>query len=204
MTMRRFTIPRCVVAALLMAGVGLAAAPSTAVADPGRTCSGGDARALAQAGPHFARKFLESSSSAAAGIWVSCQFRLYDDNEPEDDPDNPEIPHVFTVNDFFLAGIFYFEDVGRDQHRNAAISVLGSHVSRFYFGPSSTPDAQLPQIQLTRTGYRGAVLPLVGGHVVWIHDYVIFEPGSLAPGDYHWRAELDTSVYFGAVTIVAG
>jgi hypothetical protein len=204
----RSVVLRCVVAALLVAMSGLLAAPSTEAAAPGQECTRGDAQAVAEAGPHFAKAFFEGSPSAAAETWARCQFRLYDDNDPLEDPDNPEIPHVFTVNDFFLAGIFYFEGIDPGQHRADAIASLDVAASRFYFGPSTTPDADLPQVPLTRTGYRDAVLPLFDGHNIWVHDYAIFEPGELAPGEYRWRAEVgfpgDISVYFGAVTILVG
>ena len=78
-----------------------------------------------------------------------------------------------------------------------------------YWGPAATPDAELPEITLTHTGFRDFVSSSIGGHVVGQHRYTIFAPGSLAPGEYRWRYE-DEHPFFGffvargLVTVIDG
>jgi len=59
-----------------------------------------------------------------------------------------------------------------------------------FWGTADTPDSELEEIELTETNYQDAVIGELG-HVIFNHRYHIFEPGSLAPGEYKWRYEED-------------
>ncbi len=130
------------------------------------------------------------------GAFSQCQFRIFDENDdftdPFGNPDNPEIPHVFTDKDYILAGIALFEGYeffDRPEYdRNAAIGFLNLVVDRFFFGTAATPDADLEEIALTQTNYRDFVVEAFG-HIVATHKYHIFSPGALAPGEYKFRLE---------------
>lgn len=212
-TTSRSRAVRCIVAASLLASTLLfAGSPATAGGPVHQRCTKGDVTALAVAGPHVAKAYFGGSQSRHGQIWPRCQFRLYDDNDTGAGPDNPEIPHVFTVNDYFLAGIFLFDN-RPVRERKAAIADFAKVGIRFYFGPSNLPDAELREVPLRRVCCGYVVLagpdpiPDFGGLNLWIHHYAIFEPGSLDAGTYRWRAVVDdlseTTVDYGSVTILA-
>jgi hypothetical protein len=197
---------RWVVAASMLASTFLvAASPAHAAGPRHERCTKGDVAMLAVAGPHIAKAYFSGSRSRLAETWPRCQFRLYDDNDAEDAPDNPEIPHVFSVNDYFLAGLFLFDN-RPVRERAAAIADFEQVVIRFYFGPGN-PGAKLREVPLKRVCCGYIVLPEFGGLNLWVHHYAIFEPGKLAPGTYRWRAVVndfgEITISHGAVTIVA-
>lgn len=174
-------------------------------------CTAGDVQGIAHAGFQGAQQNLfNGRTTGLGGSWADCQFRLYDDNDAEENPDNPEVPHIFTDMDYFLAGIaqfdFYDSFDRPDYDRDAAIEFLSSEVvDRVFWGPAAKSDADLEEIELTSTNYRDAVLDF--GHVVGNIRYHTFEPGSLAPGEYKWRWEntstgLEDFVARGVVVIL--
>lgn len=211
-TMSHSRVTRCFVAASLLAATLLSSSPAAAGGPVDQRCTKGDVTALAKAGPHVAKAYFGGSHSRHAMTWPRCQFRLYDDNDTGPAPDNPEIPHVFTVNDYFLAGLFLFDNRPA-RERAAAIADFATVDIHFYFGPSHLSDAALPEIPLSRTCCGYVVLagpdpiPDFGGRNLWMHHYTIFKPGSLAAGTYRWRSVIsdptETSVYYGSVTILA-
>ena len=191
-----------ILAFVMMALFMSPAAPAVAASSDGR-CTKGDVQRLANAGPIAGLHSREGLETGPAGTWENCQFRLYDDTTT----------HVFSDEDYFLAGIFFFlsydefDRLGID--RAGAIALLEGFIPRFFWGPAGTPDADLEEIALTSTSFRDTrIAPELGGHVVYNHNYTIFEPGSLQPGDYVFRwdqhdDEGDFTVR-GSVTIVDG
>jgi hypothetical protein len=170
-----------------------AASPATAGTD---RCTQGDVQGIAQAGFQGASLNIGRGSTAGlGGTWAECQFRLFDDNE--DPPDTPEIPHVFTDDDYILGGIYEFEDYGYldrpDYDRAAAIEYVKSVVTTMYWGTADTPDANLAQIELSESPFRDTVFAGFA-HFVGHQRYHIFEPGDLEPGEYKWRLEHDDPV----------
>ena len=204
--MKRILCALILMTAVLTVGVDT---PATAATKP---CSRGDAEAMARSGIQFGGRYLggqpHGAPAASAHRWEDCQFRLYDDN----DQDDPEVPHIFSDQDTFLAGIFYFlfdfeidEFFGGD--RKLAIADLESVSERFFFGPATLPDESLPEVPLTQTSYRGAQLPTIGGQLVYTHLYATFPAGSLVAGKYKYRFEQEYAgelfVARGVVTIVS-
>jgi hypothetical protein len=160
-------------------------------------CSQGDALALATAGFQGASLNLGKGSTAGlGGAWADCQFRLFDDNE--DPPDSPEVPHVFSDQDYILGGIYIFEDysfLDRPEYdRAAAIDYVNSVSSTFFWGSASTPDEDLAELVLDRSAFRDTVFA-GSAHLVGQQRYHIFEPGDLAPGEYRWRLEYDDPIF---------
>ena len=151
-------------------------------------CTKGDVQGLVNA--------LELSPELLGDAFGRCQFRIFDENDDPNDPfgnpDNPEIPHVFTDKDYILAGIALFEGYeffDRPEYdRNAAIDLLNMVADRFFFGTADTLDGDLEEMALTQTNYRDFVVEAYG-HIVATHKYHIFSPGSLAPGEYKFRHE---------------
>lgn len=178
--------------ALATMAMTLAFGVSTAVSAPAH-CTRGDVQAIAQAGPQFGTRVLgvqpHGESAASTRKWVDCQFRLYDDNDEND----PEVPHVFSEDDWIVGGvapfIFYSEFPLVGGSRRSATAYMDTWTTRFYFGPASLADAELPEVSLTETSYADAQFPALGDRVVWKQVYVIFPAGSLAPGTYRFRSE---------------
>ena len=159
------------------------------VSQPSQPCSKGDAQIIANAGIQA----VQQRSGVVHGpgsSYQDCQFRFYDDN---DDEGAPEVPHVFTDKDYFIGAIALFEFYDSFQRpaydRAGAITYLNTISTRVFFGPASMPDAALPELALTNTKYRDGVFIGDGIHAVIGYRYMIFTPGSLAPGEYKWRFE---------------
>jgi hypothetical protein len=151
-------------------------------------------------------------NNRADHIWEDCQFRFYDDNDDENSPDNPEVPHVFSTRDYVLGGILIFEFrkgpyvfiPGPKFDRAAAIAEMKTIKDRIFWGPTTASDDALNEIPVTIGPYHDGLLPL--GPAVGNQRYIIFPPRSLAPGKYKWRWEqvdplFGVGVYHGAVTI---
>jgi hypothetical protein len=179
---------------LMMALTMVIASGAVASATSNR-CTRGDVEGLTSAGFQGAKHALVQGLTVGSGdAWSNCQFRLYDDNDDPNDSffgpmvDNPEVPHIYTDEDYFLAGIFHWateDDLEvLDISRNEAISVLKIFEDRFFWGPKGS---ELEEIPLTHTNYRS--LNSIFGWLVVNHRYHIFEPGSLAVGEYEWRWE---------------
>ena len=192
--------------------VSAAAAPSPATDD---RCSASDVQRLAH---HIfdvvTLAWTESGSAEEAEadhLFEDCQFRLYDDNDPEETPDNPEIPHVFAEDEYFLGGIsHWFTPADLEEYgftRAEAIAEMKKATDKFFWGPATAADPQLKQIKVATTPYLDAFLgegnPMVGNH-----RYVLFKANRLDPGDYKWRWERteegETHIFHGAVTITPG
>ena len=98
------------------------------------------------------------------------------------------MPHVYTAEESFLAGIFQFGT--RDDFRffghNEAVRILDEEfVDQFFWGLEGET---LDEIPLTHSAYSSAN-SLFFGLITGNHRYHIFEPGSLAPDTYKWRWE---------------
>jgi hypothetical protein len=161
--------------------------PSTVSSATNDGCTRGDVQALTVATPqHFNHAFGRGITGGVNGAALNCQFRLYDDN----DEDNPEVPHVFTDEDWFLAGVLQW--VTRDDldffdvSRAEGIEFLESVEDRFFWGPEGTILVEIP---LTQTAYRNDSDMNFLGWMVLNQRYHIFEPGSVSPGVYEWRWE---------------
>jgi hypothetical protein len=176
----------------LVVAAGVMLAPATALAAPDH-CTRGDAQAIAQAGLQFGGRALggqpHGEPAASTRKWTDCQFRLYDDN----DQDDPEVAHVFSEDDWVVGAVasfvYYSEFPLVGGTRAAATDYLDTFVDHFYFGPASTPAADLPEVPLATTSYRAMQFPGFGERAVWNHVYVIFPAGSLSPGTYTYRLE---------------
>src|SRR5262245_23885279 len=96
---------RRAISSLAVAGMlGLiATAPVGAAADP--ACTRGDVQALATGTYPIYRRGDFGRETGSGNAWL-CGFRLYDGNDDEENPDNPEVPNVFSTKDWFLGGIF--------------------------------------------------------------------------------------------------
>lgn len=186
-------------AGLIVALVSVLAVP-TAAADPEQPCGMGDVQAIAKSGIQAA---INSDKGVGRGDpWQHCQLRLYDDNDDLLDPffgemvDNPEVPHYFTDEEYFLAGIFQFvpTEVVRSFGHNELVQFFDEDVvDEFYWGPEGSDLVEFP---LTHSSYR-TWNSLFFGLVMGNHRYYIFEPGSLTPGTYEWRWET-FDPFFGA------
>jgi hypothetical protein len=139
--------------------------------------------------------------------WANCQFRLYDDNDGET-PDAPEIPHVFSSNEPFLAGNLAW--LTRDELKSMGLSLeagirfLKAAEDRLFWGRSGGPLAEVP---LVHTRYRVVHDTEGDGWLVINQRYFVFERGSLSPGTYKWRQEQrgwagDPQVYVTTGTVV--
>lgn len=170
------------VAALLALVV---AAPAGATAQP--ACRKADVQSVASGTIAVAKQSFRGGELGSAGAW-SCQFRLYDDNDEND----PEVPHVFTADDWFLGGIFEWvsgsemETLGFDHA--AAVAYLDSIQERLFWREQGAEWVELP---LSQTSRRSVLAPW--GEVLSVvqHRYHIFAAGSLEPGVYEWRWEVD-------------
>ena len=73
----------------------------------------------------------------------NCQFRFYDDNDGELSPDLPEIPHVFSEDEWFLGGVLYW--LTRDDletmnlNRKQGKEYLAQAEDRLFWGPAAEP-----------------------------------------------------------------
>jgi len=178
----------------ILAATTVVLSPSVpaAVAAPDH-CTRGDAQAIAEAGYQFGGRLLggqpHGAPAASTRKWADCQFRLYDDN----DDDNPEVAHAFSEDDWIVGAISYFLYYSEfplvGETRADATAYLDTWTEHFYFGPASLPDANLPEVSLTKTAYRNMQLPGLGERTVWNHTYAIWPAGSLAPGTYRFRFE---------------
>ena len=211
-------LPTGLALAALLGITGISSTPSVAaVAAPAGDdrCTASDVQRLAHHIFDVVTLAWTDDGSAeeaqADHLFEDCQFRLYDDNDPEDNPDNPEIPHVFSEDDYFLAGISagytYAELEELGFTRAEAIAEMNKFTDRFFWGPATATDAELEEIELASTPYLDAFLGddlIVGNHI-----YVLFKANKLDPGDYKWRWEVSfpgegTGVTYGAVTITPG
>lgn len=185
------------IAALLgAAGMGTGTVAGASPPSGSERCTATDSWFMAHAG--FEVAYFAASDSAATPrlnaladhIWEDCQFRLYDDNDEENDADNPEIPHVFSEDDYFLGGILYVYfhvELGPAFTRAEALAEMKTATDRFFWSPATVPDGSLDEIPVITGRYRDGLLPL--GRAVGNHRYIIFPPGSHAPGEYNWRWE---------------
>jgi hypothetical protein len=201
-------VKRTLLVIALTAMLGTMGLSSATAADA--TCTRGDVQALANAAASIARKHF-NGLNGHSDPWPDCQFRLYDDNDDENSPDAPEIPHVFTDQDYILAGVLAFEFFEfldpPDYGHAAAVAFIDTFQPRLFFGSVSTPDADLAEVPLSATPHKGGALPL--GNAIIIHHYAIFAPGSLTPGTYKFRTEFSDSIFgdstaYGVITIVHG
>jgi hypothetical protein len=191
--MRRIILGTLAMLSILAAtAVGPAAGAPIGVTAPDN-CTHGDAEAIAQAGLQFAGRALggqpHGEPAAATSKWSECQFRLYDDN----DEDNPEVAHVFSEDDWIVGAVAYFitdsELILVGGTPRSATAYIDTWTTHLYFGPSSLPDASLPEVSLATTGYKSTQLPGLGEKYVWRQVYAIWPAGSLAPGTYRYRLE---------------
>jgi hypothetical protein len=178
-------------AALLLAGL-MSVAGTPAAAATSERCGAGLAHRFAQNGWDGARQYLfQGSTEGLGGAWAYCQFRLYDDNDDEASPDAPEIPHVFSVDDWFVAGILFY--VTRDElaqlgfDRRQGIDYLTPSLNRFAFGRSGQPLVDVP---LQQTRFVDTVINPELGELLVTQHYHVFRAGSLLPGTYEWRWEV--------------
>jgi len=182
--------------------VGGVSAPVTASGPARDRCTFAEIQRFVHAGFEVARlSFNHPDASPGAAqadhIWDDCQFRFYDNN----DEDNPEVPHVFSEDDYFLAGVFIFyfhEDLSGEFDRADAIADMAKSTDRFFWGPSTATDSELQEMAITYGPYKDGLLPL--GPAVGAHWYIIFPPGSQEPGEYRWRYE---QYYEGELGFVA-
>ncbi|TFD46355.1 hypothetical protein E3T55_17230 [Cryobacterium frigoriphilum] len=205
-------------ALLSITGQSATAAPE-AVTSPRADdrCTASDVQRIAHHFYDFGSDWTEDGSPEAiyaAHLFEDCQFRFYDNNDPEDNPNSPEIPHVFSQGGYFLGGIANwftaseFEAEGLTE--SEAVALMKTWTDRVFWGPATATDAELKEIKVATTPYGDAFLdeddPLAGKHSsVGNHRYVIFKANTLEPGDYRWRWERAaggaTYVFYGAVTV---
>ena len=187
-----------VVAACLLAGSAVAVG-----AQEEYLCGDTDIAELSQDGWGAVGEVYEGKSDGAAASWINCQFRFYDDNDRV--PDDPEVPHVFTNDEPFVGGPFTwiadtdFGDYGVDSWEGAReVLESGAVTVRLYWGPADAPD-DLAEVELIQTPYREQVAPIAAPGVVFLadHRYHVFESGTLDPGTYAWRMELDGPMIAG-------
>jgi hypothetical protein len=175
-------------------------------------CTKGDIESLIHAGPQAVKLHLfMDKTQGPGGAWKECQFRLYDDNDDEASPDDPEVPHIFSANDWFLGGVLFFltrdewESMGLD--RDGAIDWLEQGSDQLFWAKKGE---SLTEVSLEETSYRNAVPDSSFGLLVVKHRYHLFEAGSLQPGTYEWRwvlshpSEPELFVAAGDVVIVPG
>ena len=159
-------LPTGLALAALLGITGISSTPSVAaVAAPAGDdrCTASDVQRLAHHIFDVVTLAWTDDGSAeeaqADHLFEDCQFRLYDDNDPEDNPDNPEIPHVFSEDDYFLAGISagytYAELEELGFTRAEAIAEMNKFTDRFFWGPATATDAELEEIKLASTPYLG-------------------------------------------------
>lgn len=176
--MRRYLRRPVLVVAMTAIMLGVVVAPAGAADE---ICTSGDVQRMVGA--------MQQAFGTGSEAAERCQFRLYDGND--DVPDAPEVPHVFTDQDWVLAGILQWSprDVLDEFGLKRADGVdylTNDVVDRFFWGPKGET---LDEIPLTHTNYRGFVFADGGGRLVGNHRYHVFAPGSLDPGEYEWRWE---------------
>ena len=153
------------------------------MAQPSYSCGRADINRLMLAAP------WKMVSPEFENSWVNCQFRLYDDNDGETNPDAPEVPHVFS-NGEFLGGILLV-GANCDELKSLGWTIkqgiedMEKVGDRLYWGASGASPARIP---LEHTKYRVVPDPEYGWLVI-THRYHVFKPGSLSPGTYEWRWE---------------
>lgn len=196
------TLSATLLALLLAAPVGAAGDGSTSI------CTKGDVQSIASGTIPVAIQSDRGGDLGSAGAW-SCQFRLYDGND--EDEDNPEVPHVFSADDWFLGGIFQWlsraEMEALGFGRAEAVASLDSIQDHLFWRERGGEWAELP---LTQTSRRSVLAPWGEVLTVVHHRYHIFAAGSLEPGVYEWRWENYDLLYdppdftaYGEVHIVA-
>lgn len=158
-----------------------AGAPSAAALD--YVCTEEDVRRVVEdAAPRTVQ------DPALLASFENCQFRLYDDNDG-DTPDSPEVPHTFSSDEWFVAGVLTWltkDDLKSNrQTKKQGIAEMDGIVDRLFLGEANGPLAEVP---ITATGYRTVHDPEYRWLIIK-HHYHVFEPGSLSPGTYEWRAE---------------
>jgi hypothetical protein len=156
----------CFVLVFALAGIGL---NNVAYADPEIDhCGIGDVTAFAEAGQVPTPPLTETNNN--------CQARLYDDN-------GPAVPHVWCEEDLFLLGIWMFGNyqyLGID--RWTAAEFLEQHTNQVLW----TSAAGTTDVEVIRSATKDTVHPSFG-HLILIHDYVVFGNEPLPPGDYMWE-----------------
>ena len=196
-------------ALLSISGVSSTSSEGT-VASPDNRCTAADVQRVAHHFYDFANDWTDDGSAQdvyANHLFVDCQFRLYDNNDPEDNPDTPEIPHVFAEDEYFLGGVAnWLTDAELEAAgftRAEGIAYLKTLTDRFFWGPATTTDAQLQEIKVATTPYLDNIF--AEEQTVGNHRYIVFKANRLDPGDYKWRFERTdengTFATYGAVTI---
>ena len=191
-------------AALPVVIATLAGAPTAVAASLDYSCTEADVRRVVEeAGP-------TQTDPQVLTSFANCQFRLYDDNDAET-PDSPEVPHTFADDEWFVAGVLTW--ITKEELKSAgitkkqAVSMMDDIVDRLFLGVEGGPLVEIP-IEATeyRTEHDRATKWLIIKH-----HYHVFEPGSLVPGTYEWRAEAsgfadaqETFVTHGTLIITDG
>ena len=166
-------------------------------------CDRTDINTLIQAAPRT------TQTAEFDEAWANCQFRLYDDNDGETNPDQPEIPHVFSERDYILGGILLWwtrdELTSMGWTKQQGIEDMEKVGDRVLWGAKGAKPARIP---LSSTDYRVVRDPEYGWLVI-THRYLVFKPGSLSPGTYEWRWEQSyqgevVGVTMGTVIITRG
>jgi hypothetical protein len=174
--------------AALLTGL-LTAGSSPAAANADDVCTASLVHRFANNGPQGAREyFVDESTEGLGAAWAYCQFRLYDDNDEEASPDAPEVPHVFSEDDWFLGGILIWLE-RRDLevlgfNHQEGIEFLKEIEERFYFGRQGSRLVEMP---LRQSRYQDVVIDPSLGPLLINQRYHIFPAESLSPGMYEWR-----------------
>lgn len=112
-----------------------------------------------------------------------CQFRMYFPFAR---------PHIWTDEEYFLGGNLEFishdelEEIGLA--RVDAIKYFQQIEQQLFFGPASTPDAQLAEVNLQ----SGPIID--AGGLIELQSYHVFAPHE--PGLYKWRYEFNDPMGF--------
>jgi hypothetical protein len=174
---------------------------ATVAAADADTCTKGNVQGLARSAMAVAKQTFKGREHGSGNSW-SCQFRLYDGNDDENNPDNPEVPDVFGETDWFLGGVFLWltsgdlADLGWSKAEGRAF-LESAVIDRLFWRSQGGTWSELGLTRTVSHGTRapwGEVLPLL------THTYFVFEAGSLAPGTYEWRWEWQDPV-FGSDTV---
>jgi hypothetical protein len=192
-------------AALSLTLATAAGVPKAVAASPEYVCTEEDVlRVVEDAAPRTVQ------DPALEASFANCQFRLYDDNDGET-PDSPEVPHTFSDDEWFMAGVLTWmtkedlKDEGLTKKQGS--DTINNVVDRLFLGESGGPLVEVP---LESTEIRTVHDPEYKWLIINQH-YAVFPPGSLAPGTYSWRAELgafgdtdETSIIHGVLIVTDG
>ena len=200
--MRKFIGPALAIALGLTA---LMAVP--AAAGNNDRCTKGNVKGFAEGTIALAKQVSQrGATKGTAASWANCQFRLYDNNGPD--------THQFSDDEWFLGGIWgWLTDDQLDEFyggsRKAAKDDFNSGSLNTLEWRRINPAGAWTVLPLTKTSVKAAYSPIFGEVLPVIqHEYHIFKPGSVAPGQYEWRwafvGPWDPQLVVGRVDIVSG